>query len=198
MEEKLQQNNAGLTGEAVPENAAGTAENAPVEADGKVWSIIRNFFLPKLNRKCFIRLGLLVVIAVIVFKFLLTPCVVSGSSMEPTYDSNGLNFCWRGQYWFREPARGDVVIIQYGKKIYFLKRIVAMPGEVVEFRSDVLYIDGEPMDESYVKLQSDWDMKPQLVEEGHYYVVGDNRSMNIAQHQHGAVNAARIIGRPLF
>lgn len=173
-------------------------EEAPASCGERVWRSVRDFFIPRLNREFFLRLGLIVVTAVVIFKFLLTPCVVSGSSMEPTYDSSGLNFCWLGEYWFKEPARGDIVIIYYGKKLYFLKRIVGMPGETVEFRSGVLYIDGEAMDESYVKLESDWNMKPVQVEENHYYVVGDNRSMNIAQHQHGAVNAKRIIGSPLF
>ena len=164
----------------------------------KIWSVIRNFFLPRPDRWFFLRLGITVVLAVVVFKFLLVPCVISGASMEPTVDSSGFTFCWRGSYSFRDPQRGDIVIIKYDNNIYFLKRIVGMPGEFVEFRDGKLFINGQPIEEEYVKYKSDWNMAPVKVGANEYYVVGDNRSMHIAQHQKGSVRAARIIGTPLF
>ena len=164
----------------------------------KIWQIIRNFFLPRLNRWFFLRLGITVIVAVVVFKFLLVPCVISGASMEPTVSSNGFTFCWRGSYWRKAPQRGDIVIIKYDNNIYFLKRIVGLPGETVEFRNGNLLVNGEVLEEPYVKLNSDWNMEPELVDEEHFYVVGDNRSMPIAQHQKGAVRARRVIGQPAF
>ena len=117
----------------------------------KIWQLIKNFFMPEFNRAFFIRLGITVVAAVIVFKFLLVPCVISGASMEPTVHSSGFTFCWRGSYWFKQPRRGDIVIIKYDNNIYFLKRIVGLPGETVSFRNGKLFIDGKELDEPYVK-----------------------------------------------
>lgn len=164
----------------------------------KYWQIIKNFFLPKLNKFFFIRLGITIVLAVVIFKFLLVPCVISGSSMEPTVHSSGFTFCWRGGFWFRQPRRGDIVIIKYDNNIYFLKRVVGLPGETVSFRDGKLYINGKPLDEPYVKYSSDWNMTPVKVGENEFYVVGDNRSMHIAQHQKGAVRAKRILGTMAF
>ncbi|MBE6369461.1 MAG: signal peptidase I [Lentisphaerae bacterium] len=164
----------------------------------KIWRVIRNFFLPRLNRWFFLRLAVTVVLAVIIFKYLLVPCVISGASMEPTVHSSGFTFCWRGSYWRKAPQRGDIVIIKYDNNIYFLKRIVGLPGETVEFRDGKLFINGIAQDEPYVKFNSDWNMHPETVESGHFYVVGDNRSMPIVQHQKGAVRAKRIIGQPAF
>ncbi len=164
----------------------------------KYWQIIKNFFLPKLNKFFFIRLGITTVLAVVIFKFLLVPCVISGSSMEPTVHSSGFTFCWRGGFWFRQPRRGDIVIIKYDNNIYFLKRIVGLPGETISFRDGKLYINGNPLDEPYVKYSSDWNMTPVKVGENEFYVVGDNRSMHIAQHQKGAVRAKRILGTMAF
>ena len=164
----------------------------------KYWQIIKNFFLPKLNKFFFIRLGITTVLAVVIFKFLLVPCVISGSSMEPTVHSSGFTFCWRGGFWFRQPRRGDIVIIKYDNNIYFLKRIVGLPGETISFRNGKLYINGNPLDEPYVKYSSDWNMTPVKVGENEFYVVGDNRSMHIAQHQKGAVRAKRILGTMAF
>ena len=164
----------------------------------KAWNPVKNFFLPRLNRKFFLRLAIVIVLAVILFKYFLVPCVVSGSSMEPTFDSNGFNFCWRGAYWGKKPQVGDIVVIKYNDDFYFLKRIVAVAGDVVEFREGKLYVNGQLREEPYVKLECHWNMKPVTVEVGNYYVVGDNRSMPIGKHQHGSVRARRIIGKPLF
>ncbi len=164
----------------------------------RLWRPIRNFFLPRLNRWFFLRLAITVVVAVLVFKFLLVPCVISGASMEPTVHSSGFTFCWRGSYWFKTPQRGDVVIIKYDNNIYFLKRIVGMPGEFVEFRDGKLFINGESVQEDYVAYPSNWNMEPVKVNENEYFVVGDNRSMPIAQHQKGAVRAQRILGQMAF
>ena len=97
-----------------------------------------------------------------------------------------------------EPQAGDIVVIKYNNDFYFLKRIVAVAGDVVEFREGKLYVNGQLREEPYVKLECHWNMKPVTVEVGNYYVVGDNRSMPIGKHQHGSVRARRIIGKPLF
>ena len=164
----------------------------------KIWDVIKSFFMPKLNKWFFLRLGITIILAVIVFKYLLVPCVISGASMEPTVNSSGFTFCWRGSFWNREPRRGDIVIIKYDNNIYFLKRVVGLPGETVSFRDGKLYINGNLLEEPYVKFKSDWNMVPVKVGANEFYVVGDNRSMHIAQHQKGAVRAQRILGQMAF
>lgn len=159
---------------------------------------IVNFFVPRATRGFFLRLGTVVVLSLLVFGVALLPCFISGASMEPTVKSVGLTFCWRGKYLFGTPRRGDIVIIKYDNKVFFLKRIVALPGETVEFRRGNLYVNGKRHDEPYVIFPSDWEMKPRKVEEGNYYVVGDNRSMPLEEHKFGQVAAHRIIGAPLW
>ncbi len=159
---------------------------------------IANFFVPRATRGFFIRLGVVVAVSVVVFGFLLLPCFISGASMEPTVKSVGLTFCWRGKYLFGEPKRGDIVIIKYDDRVFFLKRIVALPGETVEFRNGDLYINGVLLDEPYVKFICDWNMAPRQVEPGHFYAVGDNRSMPMEEHKFGQVSRHRIIGAPIW
>lgn len=155
--------------------------------------------MPRLTRGFVIRISVIVVGSVLLFGGFLIPCVISGASMEPTVHSKGLTFCWRGQYWFgQRPERGDIVVIKYADKVFFLKRIVAYPGETVEFRDGVLFVDGKAQDEPYVKFVSNWEMPPRKVDPGNYYVVGDNRSMPIEQHKFGQVSARRIIGSPIW
>ncbi len=159
---------------------------------------IRDFFLPKPTPGFFIRLAIVALTAMAVFRYLLIPCVISGASMEPTVKSSGFTFCWKGKYLFSRPQRGDIVVIRYAGKIHYLKRIVALPGETVAFRNGILYVNGQLQEEPYVHFGCDWNLRPRRVREGHYYVVGDNRSMTMERHIFGQVDARRIEGTPLW
>lgn len=75
-----------------------------------------------------------------------------------------------------------------------LKRIVALAGETVEFRGGLLYVDGNLIEEPYVRNRSGWELPPRIVTPGHIYVVGDNRGTAINRHRFGEVNVNRIVG----
>ncbi len=167
-------------------------------ADTTSAGTMRDFFIPRPTKGFFIRMGVVAIVAIIVFGFLLIPCIIDGESMIPTYPAHGFTFCWRGKYLFRNPKRGEVVIICYSTKVYFLKRVVALPGETVEFRRGNLFINGRRQREPYLHYICDWNLPPRTVEAGHYYVVGDNRSQPISLHKFGQVDSKKIAGAPLF
>jgi signal peptidase I len=79
-----------------------------------------------------------------------------------------------------------------------LKRVVGVEGERIEFRDGNLFVDGSEVNEPYVRYPCDWSLPPRRVEEGHVYVVGDNRNVDLAQHDFGQVSVDRIIGGPLW
>ncbi len=156
---------------------------------------VKHFFLPEFNRRYALRLVALSLCAFILFRYILAPFYIQGESMAPTYRTGGITFSWRLAYMFSEPQRGDIVIIRLaGERVALLKRIVALPGEQVEFRDGELFINGRKLDEPYLVKPSDWNQEPRIVEECHYYVVGDNRSMPIEEHHFGEVAKKRIIG----
>ena len=159
---------------------------------------VAEFFFPKLKKGFFLRMAVVAVLSAAVFKWLLIPCFIDGESMMPTFPSRGFTFCWRGKYLFSQPRRGDVVIVKYVEKVFFLKRIVALPGDIVQFRRGVLFLNGVPCKEPYVRYVSDWETKPLRVSPGHCYVVGDNRSQYIGNHRFGQIRLSRIVGAPLF
>ncbi len=159
---------------------------------------VKEFFFPKPGKAFFIRLSVVAVTSVAVFKFLLMPCVIDGESMMPTYPRKGFTFCWKWQYLFTEPKYGDVVIIKYSSKVYYLKRVVGVPGDEIFFHNGTLYRNGKPLEEKYVYYVSFWNTKKTIVKPGHYFVVGDNRSQPARVHRFGQVRKSRIIGSPLF
>jgi signal peptidase I len=162
-------------------------------------SHLKNFFLPKMTLKYLIRVVVVAILAYLIFGHLCIPMRLNGSSMEPIYHDGGVNFCWTPSYWFKNPKRGDVVMVRLaGKKIMFLKRIVAFEGETVEFKDGKILIDGKEINEPYVRFQCDWNLPSRKVETGNVYVVGDNRDMNIDNHIFGQTSVKRIVGKPLW
>ncbi|MPN44020.1 Signal peptidase IB [bioreactor metagenome] len=144
-------------------------------------------------------MGIVAAAAALFFSFVLMPCRINGGSMMPTYPEHGFTFCNKLRYLFSRPERGDVVIIRLKDRTFFLKRIVGLPGDTVEFRNGDLYLNGKKQDEKeYIRYASDWNLAPRTVEPGHYYVVGDNRSQEIDQHMFGSVRADRIVGSPVW
>ena len=158
--------------------------------------IIQWLFKPKMGKAYLIRVLILAITAYLFFGFLCRPMFLNGKSMEPNYRDRTLNFCWAPAYWFRKPARGDVAVFRYaGDRILLLKRIIAFPGEIVEFRDGYLYLNGIKQEESYVKTKrAKWNLPPRKVSPGHLYVVGDNRSVPMYQHKFGEIRQSRLEG----
>ena len=119
--------------------------------------------------------------------------------MLPTYPARGWNFCWRLRFHSEPPRTGDVVIIRLaGTKVMYLKRVVAVGGDTVEFRAGRLFINDEPAVEPYVSFSCDWVLEARTVKLQHVYVIGDNRSMPIEAHVFGETPVTRIAGGPLW
>lgn len=164
-----------------------------------MYDAVKKFLLPDMNRRFAIRLVIVAVGAYLFFGNVMRPSWVAGKSMEPTYLEGDITFCSRLRYSHRELRRGDVVTIRLaGARIMYLKRIVGLPGDTVEFRDGTLFVNGEKQVEPWVRLPCDWNREPEKVEPGFLFVVGDNRSMPIQQHQFGKVLAKRVYGGPLW
>ena len=113
--------------------------------------------------------------------------------------SRGFNFGNLLAYRKHPPRRGDVVLLRYGgERWYLLKRVIAFAGETVEFINGVCLVDGQAIDEPYVKLNAGWTVPPRKVAPNHVYVMGDNRSVPFEAHVGGEIAVSRIAGRPLW
>ena len=150
-------------------------------------------------RLTLIRSAAIVASAIVVFGFVLLPVRLHGISMLPTYGDGGLNFANRAAYWWREPARGDVVAIRLaGPSVYFVKRIVALPRETIQIVDGVVLIGSRPLPEPTVVFRANWNMAPVTLGDHEYFVIGDNRGMPIAYHDFGRATRERIVGKMLF
>ena len=160
---------------------------------------LRGFFLPQITYKYLFRVAVVAITAYLFFGHVCTPLLIKGRSMEPTYRDGSFNVCWKARYLFSEPAQFDVVAVRLaGKKVMYLKRVVALEGDTVEFRDGVLYINDAPLDEPYVQSSCNWVLPKRHVVDGRVYLIGDNRNMPMEQHDFGQTAVWRIAGAPLW
>lgn len=146
-----------------------------------------------------ISLALLVVLAFGVRAFVAEPVRVDGDSMYPTLQHGEHMFVEKVSYWFLAPARGDVIICYYpGYTESCVKRVIATGGETVEIRGGLVYVDGQPLDESaYWTGTVVGDFGPLTVPAGEVFVLGDNRNVSKDSRNPsvGTIPRDQIVGR---
>ncbi len=160
---------------------------------------LKEFFFPKLSRKLFARIAVVAGLAYAFFGYVCLPTVIHGRSMEPNWRDGEFTFCCRLIPRLRSVQIGDVVAVRLaGARFMYLKRVVALAGDTVEFRHGTLFRNGEPQAEPYLRFRGDWTLPPRKVPAGMVYLVGDNRAMPMDQHVFGAAEMNRIFGKPLW
>lgn len=160
---------------------------------------LRAFLFPSLRPAFLLRVLVVAASTYLFFGFVCTPFVIRGQSMEPTYHDGGFNFIWKAKYWFSEPDKGDVVAVRLaGNRVVYLKRVVAVSGERVAFRDGTLMVQDHPVIEPYVLGPCGWNLPEREVEPRQVYLVGDNRSMPMEEHDFGQASVLRVQGVPLW
>ena len=130
------------------------------------------------------------------FGWVLRPVRIDGISMEPTVHDGTFRFGWLLAYARGNPQVGDIVMVRMaGRRVMYLKRILAVPGETAQFRAGDLWVDGARRPEPYVRLAGRWQTDPVALGVGEYLVAGDNRSAPLSQHAAGVTTRDRIVGR---
>ncbi|WP_102027525.1 signal peptidase I [Salirhabdus sp. Marseille-P4669] len=137
-------------------------------------------------------------LAFLIRSFVFATSVVEGASMYPTLENGERVIFNKAIYYFSEPDRGDIVIIQRPTKNY-VKRVIGLPNDKVEVKDHVLYINDKKQDQDYLDseaIEGTVDFGPVVVPKGQYFVMGDNRSISKdSRNGLGFILEDEIIGR---
>ncbi len=148
-------------------------------------------------------LALLVVVIVLPIRvFVITPFVVDGESMHPTFENLDYLVVDELAYDFSAPARDDVIVFRYpgDPSIFYIKRIIGLPGETVSITHGIVTItkvDGTTLtlSEPYVVNEDATYTKNVTLNPGQYFVMGDNRPNSSDSRVWGPLPSNDIIGR---
>lgn len=141
--------------------------------------------------------GRALAVGLLVYCVLFNLSVVRGSSMAPGIHDGDRILVEPWSYVVSEVERGDVVVLRYplDPSVDYIKRIVGLPGEQVFVCNGLVWVDGQPLEEPYVRdacVES-----PMLVDvrPGTFFVMGDNRPRSSDSREFGLVPAELVRGR---
>ena len=147
--------------------------------------------------------------------FLVTPIAVQGASMMPTLEDGEMLVVDKITPKITDFDRFDVIVFKATEEENYVKRIIGLPGDTVQYIDDVLYINGEKYDEPYLDdykaalmdrgtLTEDFALEEYLqqtvVPEGHLFVLGDNRRKSVDSRlpEVGFIPVDTVIGEARF
>lgn len=118
-----------------------------------------------------------VIIALVINKFLIFKVKIPSSSMVPTLNVEDQLFANR-VYNVDNLKRGDIVIFYFKpEKNVYIKRLIGLPGDTVEIKAGKVWVDGEELQEDYVKNPEETDGIFN-VPKGKFFFLGDNRAVS--------------------
>jgi signal peptidase I len=149
---------------------------------------------------------------------------VEGTSMEPTLHNNQFliinkvtyaridgtpverllptapEIAGSPRFLFGDPERGDIIVFRFPAQPDkdFIKRIIGVPGDLIEVKAGRVYLNGQLQDEQYIKDGASYDRQAQVVPQGQYFVLGDNRPNSSDSHVWGFVPADNLVGKAWF
>ena len=145
-------------------------------------------------------------IVIFVYLFVASPHEVIGRSMEGNFWNGEYLLADKVSYHFNNPKQGDVIIFKQTDTADYIKRVIAVPGDTIEVRDGFYYVNGRLLDESgylesdvytsggsFLREGKDYD-----IQEGKYFVSGDNREHSSDSRTFGPIEKEQIKGRAVL
>ena len=152
-----------------------------------------------------IYIGIIIIICYCIITFVGQRTTVHGHSMENTLQDGDNLWIDKLSYQFGDPKRFDIVVFPYqGQDVYYIKRVIGLPGEKVQITPDGnILINDEVLMESYgreIIADSGTASEPRVLGEDEYFVLGDNRndSRDSRWADVGDINKKDIIGKAVL
>lgn len=142
------------------------------------------------------------VTALFLFKCVFILALIPTGSMYPTVPYPSINLGYRWAYLFDSPKRGDIVYFQSDEMgAILIKRVIGLPGDTIEEKGGVIYINGEKYDEPYLhENPKEENAGPFVVPDHCYFLMGDNRnnSYDARYWENPYIDEGEILGKHLL
>lgn len=151
-------------------------------------------------------LGIIVFVTIFI-KYIFSPIVVVGDSMNPALQANDIVIVDTIGNNFKDIERYDMVVFPYkfDNSVIYIKRVIGMPGDKIKIIDNVIYVDDEPLEEFYGYYDVDAEARYTNMDEvslayDEYFVMGDNRNVSIDSRSEdvGIVKRDEILGVAIF
>ncbi len=126
---------------------------------------------------------------------------VIGPSMTPYLNNQDVLLLNKLVFKFREPARFEVVTFQHEDGQFLVKRVIGLPGEKIEYKNSLLYINDVLMEEQFLVNTETGDLSLEkfdysVIPDDMYLVLGDNRENSLDSRKFGLITKDDLIGKP--
>jgi len=151
----------------------------------------------RLLSKWYFRAPIEIGLVLFVWFFVIQINPTHGPSMLPTLKDGSYVFLDKLSYRLHPPERGDVIVFRSNEEpvMHYCKRVIGLPGQVIEIRRGQVYLDDAPLHEPYIIGNTFWELQPTRIGEDQIYAIGDNRGMAIDSHFKAKVAYRNIVGR---
>jgi signal peptidase I len=150
-----------------------------------------------------------VILAAVIRYFLFAPIVVDGLSMMPTLHDQDRMIVNKLSYEIGTPHRFDIIVFHAPEGKDYIKRVIGLPGDRIEYKNDILYVNGKAYKEPYLDeykkqlvdgpLTDPFTLKEKIgrdtVPKGELFVMGDNRRFSKDSRHIGTVPLSKVVGK---
>ena len=152
---------------------------------------------------------IIIIVVVLIRSFIITPVIVRGDSMDETLHDGEVLLLSKINYKVDEISRYDIIVIRDRDNDYIIKRIIGLPGDDIEYRSNTLYINDKKIDDKFTDDETDdFNLKDickindddcsEGIPDDMYLVLGDNRDVSADSRIKGLIKKEQIMGETIF
>ena len=151
----------------------------------------------------------IIIVVILIRTYIVTPVVVRGDSMYSTLEDGEVLFLSKINYKIEDIDRFDIVVVKDIDNDLIIKRVIGLPGDSVEYKEGILYINNEEIKEDYTDYEmEDFNVDSiceitdincnGIIPKDKYLVLGDNRRVSADSRVKGLINREQILGKTIF
>lgn len=140
-------------------------------------------------------------VVIFIIVYIATFQQVVGSSMSTTYENKDIVILNKFYYRFFEVKRFDVISLEYSNTKYLIKRVIGIPGDKIEYKDNILYINDIEVEEPFLSestVTEDFSISKfgyVVIPDDMYLVLGDNRGDSLDSRDIGLIKKSDILGK---